>query len=138
VLIGFPLLFAAVLSVAPVTKERYMLPVFALFCVLGALGIVEMFTINSFPRARIVAVLLALTAIIWHLPTLIRYGGEFAADDRRELVAWIQARLPADATIAHERRARLEVMQRDGEARDRIPQKSVDRQATASGPRQAQ
>jgi len=49
VLIGFPLLFAAVLSVAPVTKERYMLPVFALFCVLGALGIVEMFTTNFFP-----------------------------------------------------------------------------------------
>lgn len=125
VLIGFPLVFAATLSIAPVTKERYMLPVFALFCVLGALGIAELFVTRPFRRAALVAGLLAVTAIGWHGPILAQYCREFASDDRRDLIAWIQQNVPADATIAHDRRARLEVAQRDGLPRDRFPQKAL-------------
>jgi len=125
VFIGFPLVFAAVLSVAPVTKERYMLPVFALFCLLGALGITELFSASPFARARLVATVLAVAAVGWHLPNFIHYAREFATDDRRELIAWIRANVPEDATIAHDRRARLEVAQRDGLPLDQFPQKAI-------------
>ncbi len=107
-IIIFPLVFTAVLSVAPVTKERYLLPVFALFCVLGALGMAEMATSNSFRRPRLIAGLLAIAATAWHLPNLFRYYQEFGTDDRRDVIAWIRTNLPPKAIIAHDRRARLD------------------------------
>lgn len=123
-LIVFPLLFAAVLSVAPVTKERYLLPVFALFCVLGALGIVELAAIRPFRFARVAAGALAALAIAWHLPKLITYSREFALDDRRDLAAWIRENLPTDATIIHDRRVRFDYAQKVGQPIDRIPQQA--------------
>lgn len=124
VLIAFPLVFAAILSVAPVTKERYLLPVFALFCVLGALGLVEMATTRTFRWSRVVAILLAVIAIAWHLPNLLRYQHEFSLDDRRDVIAWIKANLPPDAIIAHDRRARLDFAQEWGGPDFQFPQQT--------------
>jgi len=123
-LIAFPLLFAAALSVAPVTKERYLLPVFALFCVLGALGIVELAALRPFRRARVAAGALAALALAWHLPKLVTYHREFSLDDRRDLAAWIRENLPPTATIIHDRRVRFDYAQKDGLPIDRIPQQT--------------
>jgi hypothetical protein len=124
VIIAFPLVFTAVLSVAPVTKERYLLPAFALFCVLGALGMAEMATTRSFRHSGLVAALLAVLAVAWHLPNLLRYHREFATDDRRELIAFINARLPANSIIAHDRRVRFDVARQWGEPAYQFPQQT--------------
>lgn len=124
VLIAFPIVFAAVMSVAPVTKERYLLPVFALFCVLGALGLAEMAASRSFRRCGLVAGALAIIAVAWHLPNLLRYHREFAADDRRDLIAWIKDNLPADAIVAHDRRARLDYARQWGGPAFQFPQQT--------------
>jgi hypothetical protein len=124
VLIAFPLVFTAVLSVAPVTKERYLLPAFALFCVLGALGLAEMAATRSFRHSGLVAGLLAVLAVGWHLPGLVRYYREFGVDDRRELIAWIRENLPAKAIIAHDRRARLDYGRSWGDPAYQFPQET--------------
>ncbi len=122
VLIAFPLLYTVALGLAPVTKERYMLPVFALFCVLGAMGIVELATARPFRHAPLVAAVLAAVAIGWHLPSLLRCDREFAVDDRRDLIAFMREKLPAEAIIAHDRRAWLYFAKDEGLPRDQFPQ----------------
>lgn len=122
VLLGFPLLLAAGLSVAPRTKERYLLPVFALFCVIGALGIADLARAGS-QKHKIAAAVLAILAIGWHLPALAGNFREFSTDDRRELIAWIRQNLPADALIAHDKRVYLGDAQQSGDPRYAFPQR---------------
>jgi hypothetical protein len=124
IVIAFPLVFTAVLSVAPVTKERYLLPAFALFCVLGALGLAEMATSQAFRRSSLVAGGLMALAVAWHLPNLVRYYREFGVDDRRDLIAYIRENLPADAIVAHDRRVRLDYARHWGAVADQFPQET--------------
>lgn len=123
-LLLFPVAFLVGMSVTPIVKERYLLPSFMLFCVVGSLGLAELSA--NHPRARWLSAGLALLALGWHLPALANLYQGFAVDDRRDLIAWIREHLPPDASIVQDRRARLKLARNSGDPAYALPQTIVE------------
>jgi hypothetical protein len=106
----FLVAYFLVVSLAPKTKDRYLLPVYILACVLGAAGLVEWMRRSRehpHPVLRFAPQLLAVVAVGLHLPGLIGTYRAFQRDDRRELAQWIQANVPPGAAVAHDVRVLL-------------------------------
>jgi hypothetical protein len=115
VLGGFVLGFFLLVSLAPKTKDRYLLPVYTLSCALGAAGLVEWQRCANFSPAtalrgkmlRWAAPAVAVIAVGWHVPELTRFFRAFADDDRQLLTEWLRIHVPPPAGIAHDVRALL-------------------------------
>lgn len=122
ILLFFPPVFIAALALAPVEKERYLLPSLALFCVLGSLGILELSRLGL-SKTKILASLLAVAAVVFHVPTLSTNYKAFTFDDRRELIEWLRENIPSDALIAHDNRVRLDEAREAGDPMFAFPQK---------------
>ena len=105
-----------------VALKANLLPVFALCCVLGALGIAELWAARPFRHAAPAAGVLALLAVGWHLPGLAGYDREFSVDDRADLLAWMGAHLPPDAVVASDRRTHFDYFQGEGRFAHRVPE----------------
>jgi predicted transcriptional regulator with HTH domain len=109
--IAFALGFLAVLLVTPRIKERYLLPVVEISCVLAALGIAR-FGASLVPRLGrgAAAGFMALAALgaagVW-VPDLAACWRDFHSDARKELLTFLRERVPADALVAHDWRVAL-------------------------------
>jgi len=97
-----------IVSLSPKTKDRYVLPVYALACGLGAAGLLE-WTRRQPAHSpwRWAGPVLAVVAIGWHVPELVSNWRGFAQDDRRDLTTWLRTNVPAKEGIAHDTRAHL-------------------------------
>lgn len=99
-----------VVSLAPKTKDRYLLPVYIMACALGAAGLGEWRRRHRRDRKafpRIAAHLAAVVAVGLHLPGLVEGFRAFKCDDRRELADYIRANVPPSGGIAHDVRVML-------------------------------
>jgi len=122
ILLFFPPVFIFAIGLASVEKERYLLPSLALFCVLGALGISDLSRLDL-TKSRVLASLLAVAAISFHIPMLATKYRAFSFDDRRDLIAWLRDHVPPGALIAHDNRARLDEAREAGDPMFAFPQK---------------
>jgi hypothetical protein len=103
-MVVFPFAFMLLLSCSTKTNDRYFLPATALFCYLAGLGTVDLARLVS---ARWLPPVAGAVALAVNGLYLAPYMTSFAHDDRSEMLAWIRANIPADATIAGEDRADL-------------------------------
>lgn len=106
----FLVAYFLVVSLAPKTKDRYLLPVYILACVLGAVGLVEWMRRtrgDSRPFVRLLPQGIAVAAVILQMPGLVANYQAFQRDDRRQLAHWIQQHVPSDAAVAHDVRVLL-------------------------------
>jgi len=131
ILLLFPPVFILALGLAPVEKERYLLPSLALFCVLGSLGISELHKLGR-SNARIFATLLAVSAVAFHIPLLVKYYIAFSFDDRRELIAWLRDNISGDALIACDNRVKLAEARGSGDPVFSFPQKLLSGQSSVA------
>lgn len=111
----FPFAYALLLSFSPKSNDRYFLPASAMFSLLAALGIEDAAHLLGESVSRravhiVAAVALVALQICGWAPRregLWQYEEAFQHDDNQELIAWIKAKLPADAVIAKDNRVRL-------------------------------
>jgi hypothetical protein len=107
VLALFPILYVLILSFLPKTNHRYFLPDTFIFCTLAVFGLF-CFTLKGSPRLtwglQIACFLAAFGISVAHL---IPYDFAFRVDGRQQLLAFIRQNVPANATIAQDRRVRL-------------------------------
>lgn len=107
--------FFLIVSLAPKTKDRYLLPIYVFACGLGAAGLVEWTRRQpATSRWRWAGPVLATAAVVWHIPGLLANWQGFARDDRRDLTAWLREHVAPTATIAHDIRAHLLFGQQSG------------------------
>jgi hypothetical protein len=121
---GMFVIYFLVVSLAPKTKDRYLLPVYVLGCGLGAVGLVEWhrhFRRHRKSYTRGIPRTVAALAIGWHLPRLVDTYHAFQRDDRRELVAYIRATIPPEAGIAQDVRVLLARAQGAGPSEFSLP-----------------
>jgi 4-amino-4-deoxy-L-arabinose transferase-like glycosyltransferase len=107
----FPFAFIALLSCSTKTNDRYFLPITGMLHYLAGLGIVDWAAAFS-PMWQLrlrkwMAPALAVLALVANGFTIWPYVTAFAHDDRTEMLAWVRANVPANATIAGEDRADL-------------------------------
>jgi hypothetical protein len=115
VLAAFTVGYFLLVSLAPKTKDRYVLPVYVLACGLGAAAIVEWTRAQpAGSKRRWIGPALAAVALGWHGPELIANWRGFARDDRQELTAWLREHVPPADGIAHDIRAHLRIGQESG------------------------
>src|SRR5204862_490771 len=96
VLGAFTVGYFLLVSLAPKTKDRYVLPVYVLACGLGAAGIVEWTRRQpEGSKRRWIGPALAVVAIGWHGPGLVEHWKGFARDDRLDLTNWLRKNVPA-------------------------------------------
>jgi len=106
-LVGFTFAYLASIHFTPLAKDRYLLPVLMMMCVMAALGARELSImarrrrwsrewVNRGTAAAFVAVL------AWQIPALAGYAVEFSHDSRREMVEWVRRNLPPEAVIAYD------------------------------------
>lgn len=131
ILLLFPPVFILALGLAPVEKERYLLPSLALFCVLGSLGISELYNLGL-SKTKILASLLAVLAVTLHIPLLVKYYNAFRFDDRRELIAWLRDHVSGDALIACDNRVKLDEARSSGDPAFSFPQKFLSGQSSVA------
>lgn len=106
----FVLVYFLIVSLAPKTKDRYLLPVYVAACALGAAGLAEWRRSHRRDRKtfpRIAAHVAAAIAVGLHLPELIDEYRAFKSDDRRELANYIRQNVPPTGGIAHDVRVML-------------------------------
>ena len=103
-----PVLFLLVLSFSPKSNDRYFLPATAFFLCTVALGLDQLR--GRWKSARVVPALLAALVIfqIAGLPKhdLLTYYHAFQTDDRADLIAWLNRKLP-EARLAQDRSVKL-------------------------------
>ena len=99
ILMVFPTLYFFMMSVAPRTKERYLLPVFLLFCVLAAVGW-AIFYARAHGSGRRWAWAVLGFAILWPVPRLVQSIRDFSSDPRQELLVFLRDKIEADTTVA--------------------------------------
>jgi hypothetical protein len=107
---AFLLVYFLIISLAPKTKDRYLLPIYILACGFGAAGMVEWhrhFRKHRKSYSRGIPRVIAGAAVAWHLPSLVDAYQAFQRDDRRELAEFIRATVPAEGGIAHDVRVLL-------------------------------
>lgn len=114
--LGFPVVFALLLSFSPKANDRYFLPATGLFCVVAAWGLAGIASDVRRRwgwRAALTVPALALAAQIWSLPepldwkAWLEYDLAFRHDDRAELRVWMKENIEPDAMIAADPRAGL-------------------------------
>jgi hypothetical protein len=104
----FPFAFMLLLSCSTKTNDRYFLPATAGFHYLAGLGAIDLPEILSAQwAARLRPWLVTGVALVVNVGYLVPYLIAFAHDDRTEMLAWIQANVPAGAVIAGEDHADL-------------------------------
>ncbi len=103
----FPIFYVLILSFSPKTNHRYFLPDTLIFCTLAAFGLF-CFTLGGSARlTRAVQAVGFLTAFGISVAHLIPYDFAFGVDGRQQLLAFIRQNVPADATIAQDKRVDL-------------------------------
>ena len=109
----FPFAFMLLLCCSTKTNDRYFLPATAGFHYLAALGALDLPGMLPVKwRTRLTPWKLAGVALLVNVGLLVPYLVAFAHDDRREMLDWIGANVPASAVIAGEERANLPVTTR--------------------------
>ncbi len=106
----FLIAYFLIVSLAPKTKDRYLLPVYIVACALGSVGVVEWYRHyrkHRSPYTRGLPRTVAIAAIVWHLPAFADTYSAFKRDDRRELAEFIRITIPPDAGIAQDVRVLL-------------------------------
>ena len=109
----FPLAYYLVLGFVPIGKERYLLPVFMMCCLLSSLGFAEML---AMPRTgwRAAAISLLVIGVGCHLyPDSILYR-EFQTDDRQELARFLKANVPPSDSVVCDSRVKLQQGREEG------------------------
>lgn len=113
----FPFAFIALLSCSTKTNDRYFLPITGMLHYLAGLGIVDWpEVVPVIWRERLqkwMTPTLAGLALAANVGFLAPYIIAFGHDDRTEMLAWIRANIPANATIAGEDRADLPTPDRE-------------------------
>ncbi len=122
-IVAFPFGYALILSFSPKENDRYFLPATALLTFIAALGTLDAprlvqrvlliaglqhpeRAMSGLWRWRAVAISIAgLTALQitgWAVgkPGWLSYDAAFQHDDKADLIAWMQAKLPPDAVVA--------------------------------------
>ena len=112
----FPIAFVLMLSFSPKTHYRYFLPDTLLFCTLAALAVFPLTLPAGLPksvRGLSSPIFQAALGLVF-LAALIKSGWQvgktdaaFQNDARRNLVDFVRENIPADATIAQDKRVNL-------------------------------
>lgn len=114
ILTFFPIILGLVLTFTPKTAGRYFLPVSAVTCYLGGVGIVETWR-HLIPPLRwhpllawrpLATACLILVAGVLSRQLMKEYRA-FLRDSRDELAQWINANVPQSAIIAEDKRVNL-------------------------------
>ncbi len=111
----FPFAYTIALSFSPKSNDRYFFPATALITTMAVLGIEDTaWLLYGKVSRRAVTMIAALVLIGLQLAGwgpkregLLQYDAAYQNDDLQELIAWINAELPASAIIARDNRVGL-------------------------------
>ncbi len=106
-LLSFVAIYLTAIHFTPLAKDRYLLPVLMLMCVMAALAgrdFLDMARKKGWNRLAVRggAVFAVLLALGFQIPGVCLYSQEFGGDSRVDMVRWIQENLPPNAVIAYD------------------------------------